>query len=68
MERIQRPDIPKTQRASYKVAHYLSIIDQGLVKTAFTQLLEYCCEHFGGQFDALFQWVAAVVDIGRKLR
>jgi hypothetical protein len=68
MERLQRVDIPKKQRSSYKAAHYFSLIDQQLVKLAFKQLLEYCCAHFNDSFDALFQRIAAIVDFGRQLR
>jgi len=67
MERLQSPEIDPEQRSSAKIAEYIASINQSLVKLAFKQLLDYCCDRFEDSFDALFQRVAAVVDFGRKL-
>lgn len=69
MERLQRIDkLSAEQRASYKLAHYFSLIDSQLVTTAFKQLLKHCCNNFEGLFDALFQRVAAVIDFAKRLK
>lgn len=67
MERLQKIESIATKRASFKVAQYLSAVDAKLVRLAFDQLLEYCCENFEDSFDALYQRVASVVDFGRRL-
>ncbi|KAI6172690.1 hypothetical protein M3Y98_01001400 [Aphelenchoides besseyi] len=68
LKRLQSPTCERQQRASWKIADYLSHIDQKYVKCAFMETLQFCCDHFDDNFDVLFQRVAAVVDFGCHLK
>lgn len=64
MERTYSIEVIQNKRVSYKVGQVLGKLDESKLLLTFLQFLKYTVDNFQGTFDTLFQWVAAVADLG----